>query len=367
MEEVEIIIIGAGIVGLAIGYELSKKYDNVLILEKESGFGKHTSSRNSEVVHSGIYYQKDSLKAELCVKGNELLYKFAEKYKIPHRRCGKYVVATSPDELPALDELKQKAEINKVKNTEIIEGDELNRINPQIKAINGLWVPSTGIIDTHNVMQTLEMLTEKNDAMIVYNTEVINIEFNEDLYEIKLGDGSGIRSKILINAAGLFSEQVSRMLGIDTEKSKLKLYWCKGEYYKSSKIKNIEHLIYPLPDPNGIFLGIHLTINLQNEVRFGPNAYYIDTLDYKMDTKYKKDFIDAVSRYINIDPEHLNPDDVGIRPKLQGPEDGFRDFYIKEEENKGLPGYINLSGIESPGLTSCLSIAELVNDLISRI
>ena len=139
------------------------------------------------------------------------------------------------------------------------------------------------------------------------------------------------------------------MLGLDTVKNGLKMHWCKGEYYKSSKIKGIDHLIYPLPDPNGVFLGIHLTINLQGEVRFGPNAYYVNSLDYKIDTTYKKDFLDAVSRYIDVDAEHLNPDDAGIRPKLQGPADPVRDFYIQEESGKGFPGYINLTGIESPG------------------
>ncbi len=366
MEEVNIVIIGAGIIGLSIGYELSKNFDNVLVIEKESGFGKHTSSRNSEVVHSGIYYQKNSLKAELCVKGNKLLYNFADKYGVPYRKCGKIVVATSPEEMPALRDLKKKGDMNGVEDLKIIEKDELIRKCPQAIGIAGLWVSDTGIIDTHRVMQTLDMLIEKNDGMIVYNTELIKVDKKNKGYEISLNDGTKIKTKILINAAGLFSENISQMIGIDTEKNDLKLHWCKGEYYKSSKIKEIDHLIYPLPDPNGIFLGIHLTINLQNEVRFGPNAYYVDILDYKMDTRYKNEFFNAISRYIHVDPDNLQPDDVGIRPKLQGPDDGFRDFYIKEESEKGFPGYINLTGIESPGLTSCFSIAEFVKTIVEQ-
>ncbi len=365
MEEIEVLVIGAGIVGLAIGYKLSESFDEVLVVDKESGFGKHTSSRNSEVVHSGIYYQENSLKAELCVKGNKLLYEFADKYDIPYRQCGKYVVATSQEEIFALEELKIKGEINGVNNLKIIEEKELKKKNPQIKGVGALWVAGTGIIDTHRIMQTCEMLIEKNEGMIAYNTEIIGIEYIDKKYEVAFKDGTKIKTKTLINSAGLFSEEISKMLGIKTEKNDLKIHWCKGEYYKSSKIKNINHLIYPLPDPNGIFLGIHLTINLQNEVRFGPNAYYVDKLDYKMDTKYKNDFVEAISRYIDIEPENLNPDDVGIRPKLQGPSDEFRDFYIKDEKKKGFPSYINLTGIESPGLTACLAIAEKIKKTLN--
>ncbi len=367
MEEVEVIIIGAGVVGLAIAYELSKTYEGVLLVEQESGFGKHTSSRNSEVIHSGIYYQKDSLKAKLCVRGNKLLYGFANKYGVKYKKCGKIVVATSQEELPELKKLKVKGEENGVENLTIIEKNELKKLCPVVKAISGLWVPDTGIIDTHKFMQTLDMLVEKNNGMIAYNTEVTDIKKESDYYILRFSDDTQLKTKILINSAGLFSEKISKMLGIETVKNNLKLYLCKGEYYKSSKIKNIEHLIYPLPDPKGIFLGIHLTINLQGEVRFGPNAYYVDTFNYKMDSRYKKDFVEAISRYMDIDATHLQPDDVGMRAKLQGPDDGFRDFYINEESDKGLNGYINLTGIESPGLTSSLAIAELVEDIVNTV
>lgn len=367
VESVRIIIIGAGIIGLAIGRELSRTYEDILVVEKESGFGKHTSSRNSEVVHSGIYYPKGSLKAEFCLKGNKLLYDFADKFGVNYDKCGKYIVATSEVELPELKKLKNKGALNGVKGLEIIDGKAVALKIPKVKAVGALWVPDTGIIDSHSVMQNLEMLIEKNGGMIAYNTEVKTVDRAENGYVLNFGDGSKLRTEILINAAGLFSENISKMLGMDTEKLNIKLHLCKGEYYKTTKVKGIKQLIYPLPDPKGIFLGIHLTVNLQGDIRFGPNAYYVDDLNYKMDLKYKSDFVDAISRYMDIDYQHLQPDDVGMRAKLQGPDDGFRDFYISEESKIGLKKYINLTGIESPGLTSSLAIAEHIADIVNNI
>jgi len=365
-DSVNITIVGAGIVGLAIGNELSEYFDDVLVLEKENGFGKHTSSRNSEVIHSGIYYPKNSLKAELCLKGNKLLYEFADKYGVNYDKCGKFIVATTDEEIPELEKLKAKGILNGVKGLEILNKEEVGLKIPDVKSVGALWVPDTGIVDSHRLMQNLEMLIEKKGGMIAYNTEVNTIKKLEKGFELGFTDGSKLRTNILINAAGLFSENISKMLGVDTEELNLKLHLCKGEYYKTTKIKGIKHLIYPLPDPKGIFLGIHLTLNLQGDIRFGPNAYYVDELDYKMDTRYKQDFVDAISRYMDIDPEHLQPDDVGMRAKLQGPNDGFRDFHIKEEKEMGLSKYINLTGIESPGLTSALAIAKKVNDIVKH-
>ncbi len=365
MEEVKILVIGAGIVGLAIGERLSKEFDDVVVVEKESSFGKHTSSRNSEVIHSGIYYPKDSLKAKLCVEGAELLYAFAEKNSIKYNKCGKLIVATTTEELSTLETLRSKGIENGVKDIKFLTQSEVNTIEPRVKATGALFVPSTGIVDTHSVMKQLESNIEDNDGFVIYDSEVIDIDYRDSFYYVTFSNGEQFKSEFIINSSGLYSHEVGGLIGIDKENMN-RLYWCKGEYYKDNSIKDMKHLVYPVPDPNGIFLGIHLTINLNGEVRFGPNAYYVDELNYAIDESYKNDFYTAVSRYIDIDKEKLHLDDCGIRPKLQGPNDCVKDFYIADQAEVGFPGFIHLTGIESPGLTSCLAIANEVFELVSK-
>jgi len=367
MEQVEILIIGGGIIGLALANTLSEDFEDVVLVEKEETFGRHTSSRNSEVIHSGIYYPQNTLKAELCVQGVDLIYNFAEKYKIPFRKCGKLVVATNDEEIPALQDLKENGEKNGVLGLDMISSEECRELEPRIHAVKALKVPSTGIINTHILMQTLENEAEKKGAFLVYDMEVISIDTLTEGYLVNFANGEAFEAKIIINCAGLYSDKIAEMIGINLIRSNLQLHWCKGEYYKVSKIKDINHLIYPLPDPNGIFLGIHLTINLLSEVRFGPNAYYVDELNYSMDETYKDDFLNAISKYIDIDPANLLPDDCGIRPKLQPAGGVFRDFYIKEESDNGLPNFINCIGIESPGLTASLAIAEKIKNIIENL
>jgi L-2-hydroxyglutarate oxidase LhgO len=366
MEKVDILIIGAGVIGLAVANALAEDYEDVVVVEKESSFGRHTSSRNSEVIHSGIYYPQNSLKAKLCAKGVELLYDFAQTYNIPFKKCGKLVVATAESEIPQLQKLKDQGIINGVQGLKIIDKKECLDIEPKIKALSALYVPSTGIIDTHNLMQRLENEAEKKGAIIVYDMEVISVDTLTEGYLVNFENGEAFEVNTIINCAGLHSDEIADMAGLNIKRDKLILHWCKGEYYKSSTIKDIEHLIYPVPEADGISLGIHLTINLMNEVRFGPNAYYVDELDYKLDERFKADFLQAISRYIDVDEESLHLDDCGIRPKLQGPKDNFRDFYINDETEKGYPNLINLIGIESPGLTACLAIAEEVKSLVDN-
>ena len=216
-------------------------------------------------------------------------------------------------------------------------------------------------------MKKMASQIEENDGFVIYGSEVINIERKENKYFVYFKDEETFETEILINAAGIFSENIIKMLNIDPQVHNLKIHWCKGEYYKSNKIKDIKHLIYPVPDPLGIFLGIHLTINLNGEVRFGPNAYYVDEISYKFDDDYKKDFCEAINKYLKITCEDLHADDCGIRAKLQGENEGFRDFYIKEESEKGLSNFINLMGIESPGFTSSLAIGKYVRNIVKNI
>ena len=363
MEEINVLVIGAGIVGLSVGYELSKNHEDVVVVEKENFLGRHTSSRNSEVVHSGLYYPYGSLKHKLCIRGNKLMYQFCDNYKIPYDNCGKLIVGTSEEELPHLDKLIENGNRNGVEGMVIYDEAKTKELEPIVKAIKSLYIPSTGIVDSHKFMEKLAYLIEENDGFVVYDMQVTSIEKKDDKYIVSFANGEKYLTNYLINSAGLWSDKIAEMVGIDTEKHNLKLHWCKGEYYKTSKIKNVKHLIYPLPDPKGIYLGIHLTIHLNGEVRFGPNAYYLDDLNYKMDETYKDEFFDAVNQYLDISKENFQMDDTGIRPKLQGPDDDFRDFYIKEESDKGFPHFINLIGIESPGLTSALAIAEEVEKL----
>jgi L-2-hydroxyglutarate oxidase LhgO len=365
MEEFDVIIIGAGIVGLAIAQRLSQKYTNVLLLEKEESFGRHTSSRNSEVIHSGIYYQPGSLKARLCVRGNKLLYDFLKKYKIPYRNCGKLVVATEKRELPILEELYQKGINNGASGLEVLSEQESRELEPLFKSVGSLYVPSTGIMDTHRVMSQLEFLAEQNGTLIAYNTEVVGIKRADNEYLVQVKDEDiSIKTPILINSAGLWSDKLAEMAGLPIEECGYKLHWCKGEYYKTTRYKDIHHLVYPVPDPSGLYLGIHTRINLNGELSFGPNAYYVNELDYRIDEKYHEEFYQALKRYLDIEYDDIWPDDCGIRAKLQAKGELERDFVISNEKEKGLPNLINIIGIESPGLTCCLSIAEYIEEII---
>lgn len=367
MEKINTVVIGAGAVGLAIANELSKIDPDLVVVEKEKSFGRHTSSRNSEVIHAGHYYQTGSLKARLCVEGNTLLYDYLKENGISFKNTGKIIVATDEAEKDVLASYMKCGEANGCKGFMLMNPDEVQALEPSAKCKAGLFIPSTGIFDTHEYMHNLAENIEDQGAFIVYGDEVTSILFEHGVYTLDFSSGEQLQCKKLINSAGLWADQVAAMVGLDIEALKIKQHWCKGQYYKTTKLKGIEHLVYPVADPKGIFLGIHLTINLAGEVRFGPNAFYVDEIDYRFEDDYFDEFYTSVSRYIDISPEELMPDDVGIRPKLQGPNDGFRDFYIQEESVNGFPGLVNLIGIESPGLTASLAIAKFVGSIIKEV
>jgi len=363
MEKIKTTVIGAGIVGLSIAEKLSQNFDELLVVEKEESFGRHASSRNSEVIHSGLYYPNGSLRAKLCVRGNKLLYKFLKKHDIPYRNCGKLIVATTEEEKLILNELYKNGMRNNVEDIRIISEEEAKSLEPEIHSHGALHVPSTGIMDSHSVMKKLEFLTEKNGTMISYATEVSDIKKVKDGYILSFkNDDFKIKTEILINSAGLWSDDIAEMAGIDIAANNYELHYCKGDYYKTTRYRNFQHLVYPVP--TNISLGIHIRINLNGEVSFGPNAYYVDELDYKIDETYKQDFYESINTYLTIGKEDLHLDDCGIRPKLQAKDEPVKDFVIKNEKNLGLPNFINLVGIDSPGLTACLAIAEYVEELI---
>jgi L-2-hydroxyglutarate oxidase LhgO len=354
----DVVIIGAGVIGLAIAERLRGSYKNILILEKEKKFGQHISSRNSEVIHSGIYNPIDSLKSQLCIKGNDLLYGFFKKYDIPHLNCGKLIVASDKNEEKLLDELYTNAINKNMSDIEFFSSKQAKGVEPNVKCTKAIWVPSSGIMDSHKLMQRLEYNFTSDNGIIAYNTAVESITFDNSNFIINTNDQNKIETEILINAAGLWSDKISSMLGIN----KLKIHYCKGEYYKTNKYRNINCLIYPLPSE--ISLGTHVAIQLNGDVLFGPNAYYVNDINYSIDDSNKNDFLNNINKYMDIGSDDIWPDFCGIRPKLQAEGKPFEDFYIKNEADQGITNFINLLGIDSPGLTSSLAIAEFVEDII---
>ena len=376
-EKVDIAIIGAGVIGLAVAAELSAQQPgrSIIMLEKNEQFGQETSSRNSEVIHAGIYYPEGSLKACLCVEGKELLYRFCDKWSIPYRRCGKLIVANSPEEEESLTGLLEQAAANGVEDLELLEGKQVRRLEPNIRANRAIFSPSTGIINSHRLMDRFEQLALENGMMPAYCHLVTAIEpkpAGETGYRLhfKNPDGSTdtIECHYLVNCAGLYSDQIAALAGIDITAAGYKLHYCKGEYFglPPSKASMVNRLIYPPPLQGLTGLGIHATITLDGRLRLGPNTVYVDSEEYSVDPAHSIDFFQAARSYLPfIEEGDLEPEMAGIRPKLSGPGEPFRDFIISEETDRGLPGLINLIGIESPGLTCAFSIARLVAAMIS--
>ena len=371
--ETETTIIGAGVVGLAIAAEISKEFKDVFVLEKHPKFGQETSSRNSEVIHAGIYYPKGSLKARLCVEGNKLLYDLCRDKNIPYRNCGKVIVATNDEEANQLEIILAKAKANGVSGLELISKKQINTLEPEIRAISALHSPSTGIIDSHRLMAYLETKAKNQAVNIVYKTNVERVEkLSDGKYALHIinpdGERFSYKTSYLINCAGLEADNIARGMGIDTAACRYQQYFWKGEYFNvNTRANRINRLIYPVPLANTVGLGVHATIDLNGQIKLGPNATFLPDrdYDYAVDKAGQQAFFDSARQYLSfIKYEDLSPAMTGIRPKLQKPGDAVRDFIIHEETDKGLPGIVNLVGIESPGLTSSIAIAKYVKDLI---
>ncbi len=376
MEQIDILIIGAGVVGLAVCEKLSGIYSDstIILMEQHKKFGQETSSRNSEVIHSGIYYPADSFKTKLCVKGNKLLYEFCQKWDIPHKRLGKLIIARNEEEVPVIKAFMEQGLKNNVTDLEFLDEQQVHELEPNISAIAAIFSPSTGIIDSHKLMAKLESLSESNDAMIAYGHKITGIKKSGEMYQVTYmtpeGSEDVLECKWIINCAGLSADKVAAMAGIDIEANGYKIYPCKGEYFsiQGSKSEMVTRLVYPPPLKNLKGLGVHITKSLDGRVRLGPDATYVDEIDYDVDSGKLDSFYDAVKDYIKfVDRNDLLSDMAGIRPKLQGPGEPFRDFIIKDESDKGLKGIINLVGIESPGLTSSIAIAQMVADIMEEV
>lgn len=361
-------IIGAGVIGLAVAEELSAQYSDVLVVEKNLSYGLETSSRHSGVIHAGIYYTPGFLKAAFCRQGNHLLYEVCKKRNIPHKRLGKLIVATNDDEAHELEQIKKRSEQNKVMDLCFLSQNQIRSLEPGVRAKAALFSPSTGIIDSHRLMQSFYINAESNNAIIVFNSKITSIYFDNNNYELEINNDFRFKTRILINCAGLFADKISSLIGIDINKQGYCLKYCKGNYFSVSPGPGIRHLVYPVPQKGNEGLGIHATLDLDGRVRFGPDTEYVADLDYSVDSGRKESFFRSIRRYLpGIKKEGLLPEMCGIRPKLQGPGEPYKDFVIKEERKLGYPGLINLIGIESPGLTSCIPIARYVSSLVQGL
>lgn len=365
-----ITVIGAGVIGLAIAERLSEKNNEIFLVERHNSFGQETSSRNSEVIHAGIYYPKGSLKARLCVEGKSLLYDFCKKWDVPYNNCGKLIVATSPDEALILEGIKKSAAGNGV-DLGFMNESQIKSIEPEIFAVAALWSPTTGIIDSHSLMKRLETNFINNGGHISYSSEVTGITRVKGGYEITVTDSKGeqftFSSEKVINSAGLASDKISEMTGIADDD--LKIHFCKGEYFRVRPPKNklISRLIYPIPHQNMEGIGIHVTIDMGGGVKLGPDVTFLEpnTYDYKVDISKQEAFWLSARKFLPfLEFGDLVPEMAGIRPKIQKPGDPQKDFYILEESSRGLKGFVNLIGMESPGLTSCLAIARYVESIL---
>jgi L-2-hydroxyglutarate oxidase LhgO len=367
----QITIIGAGVVGLAIAERLSSNFKDVFLVEKHKTFGQETSSRNSEVIHAGIYYPMGSLKAKLCVEGKNLLYDYCRKYEIPHRKCGKLIVATTEDEIPVLESIRKTAQNNGVDDLILMEKDKIGELEPAVFALKALYSPSTGIVDTHSLMKRFEINTYNNAGHIAYGSEVTGIKRITGGYVIRLLDSDNkeysFTTRFIVNSAGLASDKIPEMAGMMAEN--LKILFCKGEYFRLNPPKNrlINRLVYPIPHHNLEGIGIHVTIDMGGGVKLGPDVTYLDSniYDYSVTQSKQEAFYRSVRKFLPfIQLNDISPEMAGIRPKIQKPGEPVRDFYIMEEGARGFPGFINLIGIESPGLTSSIAIANYVKKLI---
>jgi L-2-hydroxyglutarate oxidase LhgO len=375
MHTTDFLIIGAGAVGLAVAVELSKRFPgrHIVMLERHPKFGQETSSRNSEVIHAGIYYPTGSLKARLCVEGNRLLYGFCSQWNVPHERMGKLIVATTDDEISTLESLLATGMENGVADLKMVDRSYLARHEPQVNACAAIYSPSTGIVDAHQLMARLEWRALQQGVMCVYQHEVLGIQSAPRSHAVRYrgpaGQDETVVCQWLINSTGLSSDHIAGLAGIDIDRAGYRLFPCKGEYFKIPHAKSllVSRLIYPPPFKDLRGLGIHVTKTLDGMVRLGPNAFYVDELDYTVDDDHALPFYNSVKAYLPfLTCDDLQPDMAGIRPKLQAPGTPIRDFVIRHETEHGLQGLINLIGIESPGLTSCLSIARMVGDLIAQ-
>ena len=373
MEQADVTIIGAGVVGLSVASYVANGSRNVVLIERHASFGQETSSRNSEVIHASIYYPQNSLKGRFCLEGNELMYELCEKHAIPHRRTGKLIVAVNEEEEEKLPQLLETARNNGAKGVRIISAEEVKTYEPTVSARAAILCPTSGIVDSHNLMRYYERSALEKGAAIVYNTEVKAVEKTNGAYVLRVTDTAGrkydFRTRVVINCAGLDSGKVSAMLGIDIEEAGYRINYCKGMYFRvSGSISQFpKMLIYPVPPWPG-FVGIHTTPDLGGGMRLGPYDVWVDKTDYTVDESLREFFYRSTVSFLPyLQMEQIHPDIAGMHPKVQKEGEPMKDFIIRHEEDRGLENFINLVGIESPGLTSSPAIGKYVAAMVKEL
>ena len=368
MYAVNCVVVGAGIIGLAVARALAIKGQEVLILEKADTFGTEISSRNSEVIHAGIYYDKDSFMARFCVEGRDDLYKFCEDYGVPHSRCGKFIVAVNDEESKKLAAIKARAKANGVEDIEEIDGPTARRLEPALSCVSALHSPSTGVIDSHSYMLSLLGDAEANGAVLSVKSQVHRGKVDASGITLHIGDSKPtiLKCKLCINAAGLDAISVANKMEGFPQNFVPPAYFAKGSYFSLTGRSPFSRLIYPVPVPGG--LGTHLTLDLAGNARFGPDIEWVDKIDYSVDPRRALNFYASIRRYWpGLRDGSLHPSYSGIRPKIVPPNVAHQDFLIQGPAQHGISGMINLFGIESPGLTASLAIAKYVAGLAGEI
>jgi L-2-hydroxyglutarate oxidase LhgO len=360
-ERIDTVVIGAGVVGLAVARAFALAGREVIVLERESAIGTGTSSRNSEVIHAGIYYPSGSLKAKLCVAGKVALYPYLQRRGIAHRRCGKLIVATDAAQIAGLEKLQAQARANGVADLRMLEAREARALEPQLSCVAALESPSTGIIDSHAYMLALLGEAEDRGAAIAFRSPVVAGRLQADGIELEVGGAEPMRlaARTVVNSAGLYAQDVARGLeGFPAERIP-PTYYCKGNYFSLSGRSPFTRLVYPAPESAG--LGVHLTLDMAGQARFGPDVEWIERIDYDVDPGRSRVFYDAIRRYWPaLKDGSLQPAYCGIRPKIQSRTELSRDFLIEGPPEHGVAGLVNLFGVESPGLTASLAIADHV-------
>jgi L-2-hydroxyglutarate oxidase LhgO len=367
VERVQCIVVGAGVVGLSVARALAARGREVVVLESETHIGTGVSSRNSGVIHAGIYYEKNSLKARFCVQGKHALYRFCEKHGIPHERIGKLIVATDAAQLPALEKLRGRARDNGVDDLVYLTPDQVRESEPAVRCAGALLSPSTGIVDAHEYMLALQGDAEKYGAVVALGTPCVRAAAHGGGLRVEAGgaDPMTLDCDSMVNCAGLGAQAVAASIEGLADDTIPPLYPAKGNYFQLSGTCPFRRLIYPMPD--AAWLGVHVGLDLAGRCKFGPDLHWVDGLDYDVDAAQAHSFYASIRRYWPELPDGaLQPDYTGIRPKIYAKGEDARDFYIQGADEHGVAGLVNLYGIESPGLTSAIAIGEYVAGLVTN-